>query len=78
MSKYSIFSLVRNAISYHENWAAAWRSPEPKQEYDALIIGRGQPVTATADDQGVVFLLRLRAAPGGGPVFMITDRVANQ
>ena len=48
MSKYSIFSLVRNAISYHENWGAAWRSPEPKAEYDALIIGGGGHGLASA------------------------------
>jgi sarcosine oxidase subunit beta len=48
MSKYSIFSLLRNALSYHENWAAAWRSPEPKKEYDALIIGGGGHGLATA------------------------------
>ena len=48
MSKYSIFSLLRNAVSYHENWGAAWRSPEPKKEYDALIIGGGGHGLATA------------------------------
>ena len=48
MSKYSIFSLLRNAVSYHQNWAAAWRSPEPKKEYDALIIGGGGHGRATA------------------------------
>ena len=48
MSKYSIFSLARNALSYHENWAAAWRSPEPKPEYDVLIIGGGGHGLATA------------------------------
>ncbi len=48
MSKYSIFSLLRNAISYHENWATAWRSPQPKQEYDVLIIGGGGHGLATA------------------------------
>ena len=29
--KYSVFSLVRNALSYHENWQPAWRSPEIKK-----------------------------------------------
>ena len=48
MSKYSIFSLARNAVSYHENWAEAWRSPQPKREYDALIIGGGGHGLATA------------------------------
>ena len=39
--KYSVFSLIKNAFSYHENWQPAWRSPEPKKEYDAIIIGGG-------------------------------------
>jgi len=38
-NKYSIFSLIKNAFSYHENWQRAWRDPEPKKEYDAIIIG---------------------------------------
>ena len=41
MSRYSIFSLAQNALSYHENWSRAWRSPEPKREYDAIIVGTG-------------------------------------
>ncbi len=36
---YSIFTLVRNALSYHKDWQEAWRSPEPKREYDVLIVG---------------------------------------
>ena len=32
--KYSIFSLVRNALSFHENWQPAWRNPEIKKNYD--------------------------------------------
>ena len=48
MQKYSIFSLLRNAVSHHENWQRAWRSPEPKQEYDAIIVGGGGHGLATA------------------------------
>src|SRR5207244_7055944 len=46
--KYSIFSLARNAISYHEHWPLAWRSPPPKQRYDAVIVGGGGHGLATA------------------------------
>ncbi len=35
-------------MSYHQNWAAAWRSPEPKQQYDAIIVGGGGHGLATA------------------------------
>jgi len=48
MSKYSIFSLIRNAGSYHENWQRAWRSPEPKSEYEVIIVGGGGHGLATA------------------------------
>lgn len=48
MNKYSIFSLARNAMSHHENWQKAWRSPEPKKAYDAIIVGGGGHGLATA------------------------------
>ena len=48
MKKYSIFSLARNALSYHENWSRAWRAPEPKPHYDVVIIGAGGHGLATA------------------------------
>jgi sarcosine oxidase subunit beta len=46
--KYSIFSLIKNALSYHENWQPAWRSPTPKKKYDAIIIGGGGHGLTTA------------------------------
>ena len=46
--KYSVFSLIKNALSYHENWQPAWRSPEPKKEYDAIIVGGGGHGLTTA------------------------------
>jgi sarcosine oxidase subunit beta len=48
MTKYSILSLARNAFSYHENWPEAWRSPEPKPAYEAVIVGGGGHGLATA------------------------------
>jgi len=47
-NKYSIFSLARNAVTYHENWREAWRSPEPKKKYDVIVIGGGGHGLATA------------------------------
>jgi len=47
-NKYSIFTLIKNAFSYHENWQRAWRDPEPKKEYDAVIVGGGGHGLATA------------------------------
>ena len=46
--KYSIFSLLRNAVSYNENWQQAWRSPAPRKKYDVLIIGGGGHGLASA------------------------------
>ncbi|AWN15123.1 sarcosine oxidase subunit beta family protein [Salinisphaera sp. LB1] len=48
MKKYSIFSIARNALSHHENWQEAWRSPEPQRKYDVIIIGAGGHGLATA------------------------------
>ncbi len=48
MSKYSLFSLIRNSFTHHENWPRAWRSPQPRGEYDVVIVGAGGHGLATA------------------------------
>ena len=48
MQKYSIFSLIKNALNNHKNWEVAWKDPEPKKQYDVVIIGGGGHGLATA------------------------------
>lgn len=48
MQRFSVFSLLRNAMSYHEDWQRHWRSPEPKPQYDIIIVGAGGHGLATA------------------------------
>ncbi len=46
--RYSAFSIFKNAFSGHKNWQPAWREPEPKPEYDIIIVGGGGHGLATA------------------------------
>ena len=46
--KYSIFSLIHQAFRQQQDWKPAWREPEPKREYDIIIIGGGGHGLATA------------------------------
>jgi sarcosine oxidase subunit beta len=48
MQNFSIWSLLRNSMSYHEGWQKQWRSPEPRREYDVIVIGAGGHGLATA------------------------------
>ena len=48
MQKYSVFSLVKNAFTNHQDWEVAWKDPQPKKEYDVIIIGGGGHGLATA------------------------------
>ena len=39
--RYSAFALLRNGLFPTPAWRQAWRSPEPKKKYQAVIIGGG-------------------------------------
>ncbi len=45
---YSGFRVIKEALTGHRGWGPAWRTPDPKAEYDFVIIGGGGHGLATA------------------------------
>jgi len=39
--RYSALSLLTNGLTGNKGWGQAWRKPEPKPAYDAVIVGGG-------------------------------------
>jgi len=46
--RYSALSLFKEGLAGQKGWEPAWRSPEPKKTYDAIVIGGGGHGLATA------------------------------
>ena len=48
MRKYSVFAIAREAMRGHRGWPQQWPSPEPKKNYDVIIVGAGGHGLGTA------------------------------
>ncbi len=46
--QYSAFSIFWQGLKGHTGWKPMWRDPEPRQEYDIIIIGGGGHGLSTA------------------------------
>jgi sarcosine oxidase subunit beta len=48
MRRYSVFAIAREALRGHTGWEEQWSFPEPRPEYDVIIVGAGGHGLATA------------------------------
>ena len=48
MARYSGIRVFLEGVKRNQGWEAAWRNPDPKPAYDAIIIGAGGHGLATA------------------------------
>lgn len=48
MTRFSAWNVFRNGLNGQKGWGRQWRSPQPRDEYDVVIIGGGGRRLATA------------------------------
>jgi sarcosine oxidase subunit beta len=53
--RYSGLRVIKEALTGHKGWTAAWREPDPQPAYDIIIIGGGGHGLATAHYLAKVF-----------------------
>jgi methylglutamate dehydrogenase subunit A len=46
--RYSGFRILKEALTGHKGWQPVWRDPDPKPQYDIVIVGGGGHGLATA------------------------------
>ena len=49
---YSALGLLKHALTGHKHWPKVWRSPEPKSQYDVVVIGGGIAFYVLSQDGG--------------------------
>ena len=48
MTRFNAWNVFKNGLIGQTGWDRQWRDPEPKKEYDVIIIGAGLHGLATA------------------------------
>ena len=48
MTRYSVFAIAREALRDHMGWTRAWADAQPRDRYDAIVVGAGGHGLATA------------------------------
>ena len=41
MTRFNAWNVIKNGLNGQSGWSRQWRDPEPKSNYDVIIIGGG-------------------------------------
>jgi sarcosine oxidase subunit beta len=72
MTRYSIWSVLKNAAAGNRGWTRAWRDPAPKPAYDVVVVGSGHGMATAyylAKEHGIASVAVLEKGwLGGGSI----------